>query len=73
MVDRTQPPSAPAEELLYRGFAQRQPRTAGLPILGVVVPAAIFGVQHLFFAPTADAMVVYGLAFFVWGLGSALI
>ncbi|MDN5756302.1 MAG: hypothetical protein L0H32_11150, partial [Micrococcaceae bacterium] len=32
-----------------------------------------FGAQHAFFAPTADAMIVYVVAFTVWGIGSALI
>ena len=35
--------------------------------------ARTFGLQHAFFAPTADAMIVYVAAFTVWGAGSGLI
>jgi len=67
------PLNAPAEELAYRGFAQGHLQRAWPRAAAVLVPAAGFGVQHLFFAPTAPAMVVYGLAFFVWGAGCGLI
>jgi membrane protease YdiL (CAAX protease family) len=30
-------------------------------------------VQHVFYASTPDAMLVYLAAFFVWGIGSGLI
>jgi len=37
------------------------------------VCSVAFGLQHAFFAPSADAMIVYVVAFTVWGLGSSLI
>jgi membrane protease YdiL (CAAX protease family) len=68
------PLNAPTEELVYRGFAQ-----GGLVEvlkwrwLAVVIPAVGFGLQHVFFAATAPGMLVFAVAFFVWGLGSGLI
>lgn len=67
------PLNAPAEELAFRGLAQPRLRAAGKPVLAIVLPSLIFGLQHVFFAPTLDGMVAYGVAFFVWGLVSALI
>ena len=67
------PLNAPAEELAFRGLAQGDLEAAGRPVAALLLPSLAFGAQHLFFAPTAAAMVVYGAAFFVWGLGSALI
>src|SRR5690606_10193598 len=68
------PLNAPTEELVYRGFAQ-----GGLVEvlkwrwLAVVIPAVGFGLQHIFFAATAPGMLVFAVAFFVWGLGAGLI
>lgn len=68
------PLNAPTEELVYRGYAQSGLReSTGSLWLAILVPALGFGIQHLFFAPTAAAMLVFGLAFFVWGVGSGLI
>lgn len=67
------PLNAPAEEIAYRGIAQGGLQASGRRKLAVLVPSLLFGLQHLFFAPSPSAMVVYGVAFFVWGLGSALI
>ncbi|WP_167138643.1 CPBP family intramembrane glutamic endopeptidase [Diaminobutyricimonas sp. TR449] len=66
------PLNAPAEELVFRGYSQ-----GGLqrtrPILGILLPSVAFGLQHVFFALTVPGMLVYAVAFFVWGVGSALI
>ncbi|PJJ72828.1 CAAX prenyl protease-like protein [Diaminobutyricimonas aerilata] len=67
------PLNAPAEEALFRGVAQGALARAGRPVLAVALPAVAFGVQHLFFAPGPDAMVVYAVAFLFWGIGSGLI
>lgn len=67
------PLNAPAEEVAYRGIAQGALQASGRAWPAVLVPSLLFGLQHLFFAPSPSAMVVYGVAFFVWGLGSALI
>lgn len=68
------PLNAPAEELVYRGYAQGGMRRAGLPAwLAILIPAVAFGVQHIFFAPTPPAMLVFAVAFFVWGAGAGII
>jgi membrane protease YdiL (CAAX protease family) len=66
------PLNAPAEELVFRGYSQggiQQTR----PMLGILLPSLAFGLQHVFFAMTVPGMLVYAVAFFVWGIGSALI
>lgn len=66
------PLNAPAEEASYRGYAQGRLATR-MPVLAILLPSIAFGVQHIFFATTVTGMLVYGVAFFAWGLGSALI
>lgn len=66
--------NAPAEELTYRGYAQGRLLASGRPAwLAVMLPAALFGVQHLLLAPSAAGMLVYGAAFLCWGAGAGLI
>lgn len=65
------PLNAPTEELVYRGYSQGG--LASRPVIAILVPSFAFGLQHIFFAATLPGMLVYGVAFFVWGLGSALI
>lgn len=66
--------NAPAEELVYRGEAQGGLFAAGRTSwLAVGLPAAVFGLQHLLLAPSSAGMLVYGLAFFAWGLAAGLI
>lgn len=67
------PLNAPAEEAVFRGYAQSRLLRWWPTLAAVVVCSLAFGVQHAFFAPTTDAMIVYVVAFTVWGLGSALI
>jgi membrane protease YdiL (CAAX protease family) len=68
------PLNAPTEELVYRGYAQGGlRRTLKRRWLAVVIPAVGFGLQHIFFAATATGMLVFAVAFFVWGLGSGVI
>lgn len=67
------PLNAPAEEALFRGVAQGALTRARRPVLAVVLPAVAFGVQHVFFAPGPHAMLVYAVAFLVWGVGAGLI
>ncbi|MCC9174902.1 CPBP family intramembrane glutamic endopeptidase [Arthrobacter sp. zg-Y179] len=67
------PLNAPAEEAVYRGYAQSRLSASWSPWPAMLVCSLAFGAQHAFFAPTTDAMVVYVVAFAVWGLGSALI
>lgn len=67
------PLNAPAEELAFRGLAQGDLARGGRRLLALLLPALVFAAQHLFFAPSASAMIVFGAAFLVWGLGAALI
>ncbi|WP_300265870.1 CPBP family intramembrane glutamic endopeptidase [Microbacterium sp.] len=74
------PLNAPTEELVYRGYAQgtlRQARgstEARWPtVVAVIVPSIFFALQHVWYAPTPDAVVAFVCAFFVWGVGSAVI
>ena len=76
------PLNAPTEELVYRGFAQEglaRPSGSGRParkrdvVLAIVIPAIGFGIQHVFFAPTLPGMVVFAVAFFVWGVVGGII
>lgn len=67
------PLNAPVEELVYRGFAQRSLALRWPRVLAVIVPSLIFAVQHIWYAPTSDAVVAFMVAFFVWGVGSGLI
>jgi len=66
--------NAPAEELVYRGHAQRGLASAGRPVWwALLLPAVAFGVQHTLLAPTAAGMVVFACAFVAWGLGAGII
>ena len=67
------PLNAPVEELVYRGYSQGGLVRRWPAIWAIVVPSAIFAAQHVFYAATTDAMLVYLAAFFVWGIGSGLI
>lgn len=67
------PLNAPAEEALYRGQALTGLKSAWSKAAAVAITSVAFGLQHAFFAPSADAMVVYVAAFTVWGAGSAFI
>jgi uncharacterized protein len=67
------PLNAPAEELVYRGYAQSALARRWPAAAAIACSAVAFGLQHAFFAPTVDAMIVYIGAFTVWGLGSGLI
>ena len=67
------PLNAPVEELVYRGYAQRT-LARRLPVaVAIAIPAVLFGLQHAFYAPTPDAVLVYLCAFVVWGVGSGII
>lgn len=67
------PLNAPAEELIYRGYSQWGLERRWRSLWAIVVPAAIFALQHVFYAATPDAVLVYLAAFFVWGVGSGII
>lgn len=67
------PVNAPVEELLYRGSAQPNLARRWPVPAAIAATAVAFGLQHVFFAPTPDAVLVYLCAFTVWGLGAGII
>jgi len=67
------PLNAPVEELVYRGYGQQGLATRLPTALAIIVSALFFGLQHVFYAPTASAALVYACAFFAWGIGSGII
>ncbi|WP_127475919.1 CPBP family intramembrane glutamic endopeptidase [Microbacterium sulfonylureivorans] len=67
------PLNAPTEELVYRGHAQRAIASRRPLPLAILIPSVLFGLQHAWYAPTFDAVLVYVSAFFVWGVGSGII
>lgn len=67
------PLNAPVEEVIYRGYAQSHLTKRWSAPAAIVVCSLIFGLHHMFYAPTSDGMVVYLAAFTVWGLCSAII
>lgn len=67
------PLNAPTEELVYRGYAQGNLARRWPTVLAIIVPSILFGLQHVWYAPTPDAVVAFVCAFFVWGVGSGLI
>lgn len=67
------PLNAPVEELVYRGYAQGELDRRWPTILAILVPAALFATQHIWYAPTPAAVLAFVCAFFVWGAGSGLI
>ena len=68
------PLNAPTEELVFRGYSQGRLQTLwGKRAIAILLPSIAFSVQHIFFATTSAGMLVYAVAFFVWGVGSGLI
>lgn len=65
--------NAPVEELVFRGYGL-QGLQQGLGRVGAILATSlVFGLQHVFFAPTVPGMIVYFVAFTVWGGIAALI
>lgn len=67
------PLNAPVEELVYRGYSQSRLGTRWPLALAIVVPAALFGLQHFWYAPTPNAAVIFLCCFTVWGVTSGAI
>lgn len=66
--------NAPIEELMYRGYAQPLFIKKYKKVwIGVVIPSVGFALQHMMLAPSIQGALVYVVAFFVWGIGSAII
>ena len=67
------PLNAPTEELVYRWYSQGGLTRRWGAAPAILVPGAIFALQHVFYAPTPDLAIVFVAAFFVWGVGSGII
>lgn len=65
--------NAPTEELVFRGYGlaglERRLGVSG----AIIVTALVFGAQHVFFAATLPGMLVFFVAFTVWGVLAAVI
>ncbi len=67
------PVNAPTEELVYRGIGQGVLARRIPTALAVLSSAVLFGLQHVWYAATPDAVLPLACAFVVWGAGSGLI
>ncbi len=68
------PLNAPTEELVFHGYSQGRIQTLwGERAVAIILPSIAFSVQHIFFATSADGMLVYAVAFLVWGVGAGVI
>lgn len=65
--------NAPTEELVFRGYGRIGLEKRWGPTSAIAVTSALFGAQHVFFAASVPGMLVYFVAFTVWGLVAALI
>lgn len=65
--------NAPTEELVFRGYAMQAISARWGAVVGVVVTSLLFGAQHVLFAASPMGMLVFFLAFSVWGACSAVI
>ncbi|RCK61393.1 CPBP family intramembrane metalloprotease [Microbacterium sorbitolivorans] len=65
--------NALTEELVFRGYALEGIASRWGGAAAIVATAVAFGAQHVFFAATAPGMLVYAIAFTVWGLCAATI
>lgn len=65
--------NAPTEELVYRGYALTGiAERSGGPI-AIIASSLLFGLQHVLFAATGPGMLVFFVAFTVWGAVAAVI
>ena len=65
--------NAPTEELVFRGYSLEAIASRWGAAAAVVATSLAFGVQHTLFAATVPGMLVYFIAFTVWGLCAAWI
>lgn len=65
--------NALTEELVFRGYVMTSLRRRWGSGAAITCTAVLFGTQHILFAATVPAMLVYFVAFTVWGLIAALI
>ena len=65
--------NAPTEELVFRGYGLAGIASRWGGTAAVLATSLLFGAQHIFFAATAAGMLVYFMAFTIWGLCAAII
>lgn len=65
--------NAPTEELVFRGYALSGIARGRGARAAALLTALAFGAQHVLFAATVPGMLVYFVAFTVWGLIAAVI
>lgn len=65
--------NAPTEELVFRGYGLKGIASRWGGAAAVLATSLLFGAQHVLFAATAPGMLVYFIAFTVWGLCAAII
>ncbi|WP_181157420.1 CPBP family intramembrane glutamic endopeptidase [Microbacterium sp. MYb62] len=65
--------NAPTEELVFRGYGLDGIASRWSVAAAIVTTSLLFGAQHILFAATVPGMLIYFLAFTVWGLCAAII
>ncbi|MGO1545149.1 MAG: lysostaphin resistance A-like protein [Gulosibacter sp.] len=65
--------NAPTEELVYRGYGMDGIATKHGGVFAVIATSILFGVQHMAFAATPPGMLVFFVAFTLWGAAAAII
>lgn len=65
--------NAPTEELLFRGYGLNGIASRWGGVAAIIATSLLFGAQHVFFAASAPGMLVYFVAFTLWGLCAAII
>lgn len=65
--------NAPTEELVFRGYGLDGIGSRWGGAAAVLATSLVFGAQHVLFAATVPGMLVYFIAFTLWGLGAAII
>ncbi|MTI47643.1 MAG: CPBP family intramembrane metalloprotease [Firmicutes bacterium] len=62
------------EELMYRGYAQNKFISKYKKVwIGILIPSIGFALQHIVLAVSLQGALVYGVAFFFWGIVSGII
>lgn len=65
--------NAPTEELVFRGYGLDGIASRWGGAAAILATSLLFGAQHILFAATVPGMLVYFVAFTVWGLCAAII
>lgn len=65
--------NAPVEELVFRGYGLTGLQSGLGRVGAILMSSLLFGAQHIIFAPTIPGMIVYFVAFTVWGATAAVI